>query len=67
MKFIIVDWMYNVCFGSDMKDFKTLELYIKCKWDERYPRVDFIELYVDDYNLFWIPVKNGMMILNKED
>lgn len=25
MKFIIIDWMSNVCFGSDMKDFQTME------------------------------------------
>lgn len=25
MKYIIIDWMSNVCFGSEMKDFQTME------------------------------------------
>lgn len=25
MKYIIIDWLSNVCFGSDLKDLKTFE------------------------------------------
>ena len=34
MKFIIVDWMYNVCFDSDNQEFKSFDEAEEflCRW-----------------------------------